>query len=84
MPSIRCVDRESFFGVETICYRCRHGTADQCPYLAARDPLAGLDAAGAEAICCQATYNGGPVDTYKVTYCPRFEAGPLPPVEWRD
>jgi len=60
----------------SLCDTCRRAVTTLCKYMAIPDPAVGLMAMGATAKVRPTRYA---MTLYRVTACPAFEAGELPP-----
>ncbi|MEW6426194.1 MAG: hypothetical protein AB1523_15925 [Bacillota bacterium] len=58
---------------EALCWSCVNATGTGCPFFFAKDPLAGLEAAGATAYTLE--MKGGPL--FKVVRCLNYRRGKL-------
>ncbi|MCL6447852.1 MAG: hypothetical protein K6U04_06815 [Armatimonadetes bacterium] len=62
-----------FHQVESLCWTCSRATGCDCPFFFEKDPLAGLEAAGATAYTLET--KEGPL--FKVVRCLKYRKGKL-------
>ena len=84
MPGSYQVTKRDFSRLESLCVSCARAVPQLCPYIELEDPEVGLLAVGATAARTTVGTGYNRELLYKVTGCPRYVEGELPPIGGRN